>query len=114
LELFRQLNKEFFDNKLPHVRVEWDTKKERVPGTLIARCKWRGPKGGKPEQYKAYLLQIKSELRPRYLQKQVGMSMLHEMVHLKLGVGVECEDWDGDFDKEMFKLAAAGAFQWFW
>jgi hypothetical protein len=40
--------------------------------------------------------------------------MLHEMVHLKLGVGVECEDWDGDFDKEMFKLAAAGAFQWFW
>ena len=114
LELFKALNKEFFDNKLPRVRVEWDTDKEPVPGTIIARCKWHVLKGGKPEQYKAYLLQISRKLRPIYLQKQVGMSMLHEMAHLKLGVGVDCEDWDGAFDKEMLRLAKAKAFQYFW
>jgi hypothetical protein len=42
------------------------------------------------------------------------MSMLHEMAHLKVGVGVDCEDWDGAFDKEMLRLAKAKAFQYFW
>lgn len=128
LELYKELNKEFFENKLPHhIRVEWDTDKMPISGTTIARCLWRVPKGGKPgpmvrmfcggstaAQHKAYLLQISRKLKPRFLQKQVGMSMLHEMVHLKLGVDICCEDWGGEFDKEMYRLAKAWAFQPFW
>lgn len=40
--------------------------------------------------------------------------MLHEMAHLKLGVDIDCREWDGKFDKEMFRLAKAGAFRYFW
>jgi hypothetical protein len=114
MELFKTLNKEFFDNKLPHIRVEWDTDALPLQGTILARVKWKGPQDGKPERYKAYLLQISRKLKPKYLQKQVGMSMLHEMAHMKLGVGVDCCEWGGDFDKEMFRISAAGGFQYFW
>lgn len=114
VELFRILNKEFFDNKLPHVRVEWETNKIPIKGNILARVRWKGSNCGDTADYKPYLLQIHRRLKPRWMQKQVGMSMLHEMAHLKLGVSVDCEEWDGDFDKEMFRLAAVGAFQYFW
>jgi hypothetical protein len=115
LELYKELNKGFFENKLSHhIRVEWDTDKMPISSTTIARCLWHVPKGSKPSQHKAYLLQISRKLKPRFLQKQVGMSMLHEMVHLKLGVDIYCEDWGGEFDKEMYRLAKAWAFQPFW
>jgi hypothetical protein len=59
-------------------------------------------------------MQFSRKLKGKHLQKQVGMSMLHEMAHLKCGVDVACGEWDGAFDKEMFRLAKAGAFRYFW
>ena len=104
---YRELNKEFFRNKLPRrIPIEWAV----LPDTIIARVQWRKRRG----EYQPLRMQFDRRLKGRYLQKQVGMSMLHEMAHLKLGVDVACEEWDGKFDKEMFRLARAGAFRYFW
>jgi len=107
--LYRFLNKEFFKNKLPNISVEWG----EVPGTLVARVLWTVPKI-KGEEPKPRLLQIRKELKPKYLQKQVGFCMLHEMGHIKCGYFADCQDWDGEFDKLMFDLAKRGAFRYFW
>jgi len=107
--LYRFLNKEFFKNKLPRIPVEWGI----LPGNRLARVLWTKPKT-KGEKPKPYLLQIRKELKPKYLQKQVGFCILHEMGHIKLGYFVDCEDWGGEFDKLMFDLAKRGAFRYFW
>lgn len=106
-ELFEELNKEFYDGRLPRIQFEWTT----LPGTIIARVRWRRHRGN---LFKPYVMQFSRILKHRALQKQVGMSMLHEMAHMKLGVEVDCKEWDGEHDKEMFRLAAAGAFRYFW
>ena len=115
--LYKRLNKEHFKNKLPkRLPIEWAT----LNGTIIARVKWKAYKRltrkGKysVSEYKPVVMQFDRKLKGAFLQKQVGMSMLHEMVHLKLGAEIDCKDWDGPFDQEMLKLAKAGAFQFFW
>lgn len=107
-ETYRGLNKEFFENKLPRrFPIEWAT----LPSTIIARVRWTRIR---PQNFKPIVMQFDRRLKGGHLQKQVGMSMLHEMVHLKLGVEVDCKEWDGPFDKEMFRLAKAGGFRYFW
>jgi hypothetical protein len=118
-ELYRDLNREFFSSKLPRrMHIQWFD----LPGTIIARVRWkalahltkRGNKTICKTYYKPFVLQIDRRLKGRHLQKQVGMSMLHEMAHLKLGPNVDCTEWDGPFDKEMLRLARRGAFRLFW
>jgi hypothetical protein len=118
-EIYRNLNKEYFRNKLPkRFKIEWTT----LNGTIVACVRWKayatiyrkGKKTNVSTKYKPTVMQFDRKLKGRFLQKQVGMSMLHEMAHLKLGAMVDCKDWDGPFDKEMFRLAKAGAFQRFW
>ena len=105
---YAELNKEFFKNKLPrNFPIEW----AKLPGSIIARVRWTSKPRG---TYKPRIMQFDRCLKGRCLQKQVGMSMLHEMAHLKLGVDVDCKEWDEKFDKEMFRLAKAGAFRYFW
>ena len=107
-ELSNGLNKEFFDSKLPRrLDFEW----HKLPGTIIARVRWKRLENG---EFKPYVMQFSRMLKHAALQKQVGMSMLHEQAHLKLGVKVDCREWDGEFDREMFRLAKAGAFRYFW
>src|SRR5208282_4441366 len=117
-EAYRELNKEYFKNKLPRrFNIEWST----LNGTIVARVRWRaysivthkGKKTVVSTEYKPTVMQFDRKLKGRFLQKQVGMSMLHEMAHLKLGANIDCKDWDGPFDQEMFRLAKAGAFQRF-
>jgi hypothetical protein len=115
IELYCDLNKEFFNNDLPHrLPIEWAD----LPGTIIARVRWKNRtdirRGIVRSGFNPFVMQISRHLKPVYLQKQLGMSMLHEMVHLKLGIDVACEEWDGAFDKEMFSLAKRGAFRLFW
>ena len=107
-EMYRWLNKEFFKNRLPQrFPIAWAD----LPGTIIARVKWSRIR---PNDFKPRVMQFDRRLKGQHLQKQVGMSMLHEMAHLKLGVDIDCREWDGKFDKEMFRLAKAGAFRYFW
>lgn len=106
-ETYRELNKEFYNNELPRsFPIQWAD----LPGSIIARVKWKI----KIDVYVPYVMQFDRKLKGRHLQKQVGMSMLHEMAHLRCGADVDCREWDGKFDKEMFRLARAGAFRYFW
>ena len=106
--LYAELNKEFFGNNLPkRLCIEW----ARPPYPRIARVLWERKSDG---TYIPLKLQVHEIMKPSILQKKVGFSMLHEMVHIKLGPAVECEEWDGKFDKEMFSLAKRGAFRLFW
>jgi hypothetical protein len=106
--LYNELNAEFFENKLPHnLEISWAT----LDKNTTARVLW---KKGPDSKYIPYRVEIDAIMKPAKLQKKCGMSMLHEMVHIKSGLEVACEEWDGEFDKEMFKLAAAGAFRLFW
>jgi len=106
--LYNELNLEFFGDKLPKdLKFEW----AKIPSTHIARVLWnRQPDG----TYKPMRFQVHELMKPRIFQKKVGMTMLHEMVHIKLGPSIVCEDWDGPFDQEMFDLAKRGAFRLFW
>ncbi|PWT76410.1 MAG: hypothetical protein C5B59_06710 [Bacteroidetes bacterium] len=106
-QLYRILNREYFESKLPTIPIEWAD----LPGTIIARVRWR--RIGNTE-YKPYVMQFRKELKPRFLQRQVGMSMVHEMAHMVLGPESDCLDWGGPFDRLMFKLTKKGAFQRFW
>ena len=122
--IYRFLNTEFFDNKLPkRLPVVW----AKLPGTLMARVRWRsyrtvtrgkGKRGKRPlvidTRHVPLIMQIDRRLKGQHLQKQVGMSMVHEMAHLVLGVHVECTEWGGKFDRLMFRLCRKGAFQRFW
>lgn len=110
--LYNELNEEFFDNKLPKkLKFEWVDMAKVNRDNLVARVLWtRLPHG----VYVPHTVQFSDRMRHKSMQKKAGFSMLHEMVHLKLGVHVQCEEWDGEFDKEMFKLAEAGAFRLFW
>lgn len=115
-ELYRDLNKEFYRNKLPkRLPITWFD----LPGQIIARVRWAAyivvdSKDRKKTKYKPRVMHFDRKLKGRHLQRQVGMSMLHEMAHLKLGTEVECREWDGKFDREMLRLAKAGAFNRFW
>jgi len=111
-ELYRELNKEYYRNKLPkRLPITWFD----LPGNIIARVRWTAYViDRKTTAYKPKVMHFDRRLKGRHLQRQVGMSMLHEMAHLKLGTEVECREWDGEFDKEMLRLAKAGAFNRFW
>ena len=106
--LYRCLNNEFFEGKLPRVDVRWHSCQSRV----MAKTLWGLHKGDK--LHTPLTVWFDPLLKDKRLQKQVGMSMLHEMAHIKLGPAVECREWHGEFDKEMFRLSAAGAFRYFW
>jgi len=107
-ELYNEMNKEFYEGKLTRrLNFEWQT----LPGTIIARVRW---KRFSNDDFRPYVMQFSRRLKHAALQKQVGMSMLHEMAHLKCGIKVDCREWDGEFDKEMFRLAKTGAFRYFW
>ena len=106
--LYNEINSEFFEGKLTkRLDFEW----VKMPNNLVARVLWRRQPDG---TYKPYTMQFSDLMKHRALQKKVGFSMLHEMAHVKLGVDVQCTEWDGEFDKEMFRLAKEGAFRLFW
>lgn len=106
--VYKCLNNEFFGGKLPKVDVRW----HRCQNRLMAKTMWGLHRGD--TKHTPLTIWFDPVLKDQRLQKQVGMSMLHEMVHVKLGCEVECREWHGAFDKEMFRLASAGAFRYFW
>lgn len=107
--LYNELNADYFDNKLPRtMKVIWS---EDIEYNLVAKTMWRRNIEGVMEPFE---IRIPIRLQKLYLQKQVGMTMVHEMNHIKCGFDVNCEEMDGEFDKSMFDLCAKGAFQTFW
>jgi len=114
-QLYNELNHDFFDNKLPkRVRVIWSADVEH---RLMGKTMWRpvpAPQGSPVTEYEPYEIRISNRLKRLYLQRPVGMLMVHEMNHIKKGLLVSCEEFDGEFDKSMFELCAKGAFQTFW
>jgi hypothetical protein len=99
--LFDYNNRKYFYKKLPRYRVRWDRK--------ICRRGWLGECDEKT-------ISLAYELKRWGLNRVIKQTLLHEMVHARLLVG----DGDGDvghgrnFQKEMLRLARAGAFKNLW
>ena len=118
--IYRWLNKDYFQNKLPkRLPVEWAD----LPGTTVARAKWTSRtttnyKNRKKivvrKKWMPKLIQVDRSLRHNYLASYVGMCLVHEMNHVACGVDEDCKTFDGEFDKNMFRLTKQGAFQPFW
>lgn len=108
--LYNELNKDFFGGKLPkNIRVIWS---EDVQHGVMGKTMWFN--STVTGDMVPYEIRIPIRMRKLYLQRSVGMTMVHEMNHIKCGFEVPCEEFGGKFDDSMFELCKKGAFQTFW
>ena len=108
--LYNELNHDYFDDKLPKdIPVIWS---DDVEYNILGKTMWRVANEAKG--YEPYEIRVSNRLKKLYLQRTVGMLVLHEMNHIQCGVEISCEEYGGEFDKKMFELAARGAMQTFW
>lgn len=111
-KLYNELNKDFFEGKLPkNIRVIWS---DEVEYGILGKTMWYPLGYDTQDGYGAEEIRISTRLKKLYLQRTVGMLMVHEMNHIKCGLNVPCEEFGGGFDDSMFELCKRGAFQTFW
>ena len=102
--IYDHYNEKYFKHQLPIVRVGFYKKMAKSEHGFTLR-----PRGAKY----ASVIALNSLFKENFVDV-LRQTILHEMVHVKLGCEVECREWHGAFDKEMFRLASAGAFRYFW
>lgn len=109
--VYRVYNRRYFRGKLP--------KNFPVRFAAARHFSHRGIYG-----HLVYPIDVRKQLRPqsgaifvreglREFPAVVAMTLLHEMVHLKLA-GRRCQDHGRLFTREMKRLAARGAFSAWW
>lgn len=99
--LYRRLNRKWFSNKLPHdTIVAWEPRLNRIPiqAQLVDE--------DEP-------LVILHNPHLRHLTNLVEFNMLHEMAHIAT-LNKESDDHGPRFQREMMRLARAGAFERIW
>lgn len=108
-EDYETCNRLYFGNKLPKLPIKWGD----LPGTVVGRTRYQRPHGTR-RRWTPVEIVIDRVIRRPYLASTTQSILLHEMAHVKLGVGIDCEVKGGAFDKEMLRLAMMGAFQGLW
>lgn len=113
-ELYATYNTRYFGGKLPVVDIEMiDLKSHDYYGKCSEpgqpKYRTRRPKEPRPARFK---IQISKWTKKN--PKILAMTLLHEMVHVKLWDVPGITDHGRRFDKEMTRLAVAGAFNGLW
>jgi len=81
--MYDELNKQYFGNSLPKIKVEWDGRLKKAIGR--AKVKWRNFVGAKPEiDISSLKITMSKSYDLSYQDTQAVM--LHEMVHIQLYV----------------------------
>lgn len=100
---------------LPDCRVEWAEKLSKCGGLgpTYGTCHVHGFGNCRPP-CTGHVIQISRRIKP--FTSFVDGTLLHEMVHLSAAIRMQAEllNHGWFFQKEMKRLAAAGAFEWFW
>lgn len=113
-DLYAAYNKRYFGGNLPPVDIEMiDTRDKDYFGQCSesGQPKYRTAKRmpRQPARFKIHLAKW-TKKSPKIL----AMTLLHEMVHVKLWDIPGIVDHGHRFDKEMKRLARAGAFNGLW
>jgi hypothetical protein len=106
-EFYDRANENFFDGKLPKVKIRWSKKSGGKWGPLEMGITYIKSGGGDASQI---------SLNPKYRNQSSlwCLSLLHEMVHVEQRELPE-EEMHGDkFHERMRELAVSGAFDPFW
>lgn len=110
---FDRFNKKYFGNKLPKAYVYLDKriwKRDCVLGDYTEFDTFN-PKNKKTGQW--YRIRIANEVK-KVSPRMARFVLLHEMVHHKLNRKKEYTHHGPLFQKEMLRLARAGAFNSLW
>lgn len=106
------LNHRFFGGKLPHLEVVYRKFKGSSENTIIGRTRYTG----KPrKKFVPYIVELNARLRPAIFARLNYCTLVHEMVHVKLGAATNCCRKDGRpnprFQKEIDRLMRLGCFK---